>query len=223
MMPNATNHENQVVALVRKFANFKSLEEMKYHNACFSGYRDVGKRKNYIWFNIFFLQKYIPFFYLLAWNAFIYTMRNLTGDDNWYCNDAKMVSGFFNESCVPNLNSWNHTFPKNLYSICHASKKLPYLIFRLYICCLNLKICIFFSMKLFRYTLIFFAAELKTRELTALKCLAHTGDVAFTKLDNMTESFKGTFRNGSKYIIPHMSSIFQFLLCLNNTISLFRF
>ncbi|XP_033208069.1 transferrin-like isoform X2 [Belonocnema kinseyi] len=77
MLPNATNHENQVVALVGKYANFKSLEDIKYHNACFSGYRDV--------------------------------------------------------------------------------------------------------------------AELKTLESTALNCLAHTGDVAFINLDNMTELLKETF------------------------------
>ena len=45
MMSNVINPENEVVALVKTFSGFNSLEDLKNHNACFSGYRDLGKNK----------------------------------------------------------------------------------------------------------------------------------------------------------------------------------
>ncbi|XP_043462927.1 uncharacterized protein LOC122498976 [Leptopilina heterotoma] len=90
-----TKKKNQTVALVKKYSDLQSFTDLKNLKACFSGYRDIG------------------------WNTFIYLMKNLTGDNNWYCKDKEMVSQFFKESCVFQLNAQDFsTFPKNLYSLC---------------------------------------------------------------------------------------------------------
>lgn len=39
-----TKMKNQTVALVKKFSNIKSFKDLKNQKACFSGYRDIGKK-----------------------------------------------------------------------------------------------------------------------------------------------------------------------------------
>lgn len=101
-MMTAQEQEDITVALVRKFSNFTTLHDLKNRKACFPGYRKF------------------------EWNAFIYTMRKLTGDNDWFSKDKEMVSKFFNESCVANLHKMNGSekdFPKNLYSLCPLQQK----------------------------------------------------------------------------------------------------
>lgn len=60
----------------------------------------------------------------IEWNAFLYTMKKLTGNPEWYTKDKEMVSKYFNESCVANLHNGNESeknFPNNLYSLCSIS------------------------------------------------------------------------------------------------------
>lgn len=57
-------------------------------------------------------------------------MKNLTDDINWYCKDREMVSEFFHEISISDLNT-NNSFPKNFVSYNSCNKK----VFRL----LNLK------------------------------------------------------------------------------------
>ncbi|XP_051168742.1 transferrin-like isoform X2 [Leptopilina boulardi] len=93
MISNENIHENKIVSLVKKFSNFSSLHDLKNHKACFTNFRDIG------------------------WNTFIFMMKNLTGDNNWYCKDKEMVSEFFREISISDLNgNNNNSFPKNFVS-----------------------------------------------------------------------------------------------------------
>ncbi|XP_033208065.1 transferrin [Belonocnema kinseyi] len=98
MVSNKATHEHEIVAIVRNSSNLNSFEDLKNHKACFSSYRDAG------------------------WNSFIYTMKNLTGNNNWYTRDMEMVSQFFSESCV--FDQKNATLPQNLYSFCSQIKNI---------------------------------------------------------------------------------------------------
>ncbi|XP_043462916.1 transferrin isoform X2 [Leptopilina heterotoma] len=94
MISSEEKYENKIVSLVKTFSNFHSLRDLKNHKACFINFRDVG------------------------WNTFIFMMKNLTGDNNWYCRDKEMVSEYFHEVSISDLNIKNNnsSFPKNFVS-----------------------------------------------------------------------------------------------------------
>lgn len=51
-------------------------------------------------------------------------MKNLTGDNNWYCKDKEMVSEFFREISISDLNANNNnSFPKNFVSYISCNNK----------------------------------------------------------------------------------------------------
>lgn len=91
-MTNVKEEVNRIVAVVKSTSSFKTIKDLKYAKAVFTGYRSVG------------------------WNAFVTFMRNMSSN-NWDCSDAQAVAKFFTNSCVLDWYN-NKDLPANLHSLC---------------------------------------------------------------------------------------------------------